>query len=158
MYDTTPADEPTWVVPPFEARRISNYENLGECILGRGAEDTKGPVATLMNAVGAYRAAKVPLPCNIIMLFEASELGSKSLPAFVAAHADELRGADVCFWPWYTQKSDGMLSSYASQFVRQTNRRSRPRPVGCEFVDRHAHAMFPGPAPCLSDAMPVFDQ
>src|SRR4051812_40754298 len=43
MYDTTPADEPTWVVPPFEGRRISNYENLGECIVGRGAEDTKGP-------------------------------------------------------------------------------------------------------------------
>lgn len=107
MYDTTPADEPTWVVPPFEARRIPSYENLGECIVARGAEDTKGPVATLMNAVAAYRAANVPLPCNVIMLFEASELGSKSLPAFVAKHADELRGADVCFWPWYTQKSDG---------------------------------------------------
>jgi len=107
MYDTTPADEPTWVVPPFEARRIASYENLGECIVGRGAEDTKGPVATLMSAVAAYRAAGVPLPCNVIMLFEASELGSKSLPAFVEAHAEELRGADVCFWPWYTQKSDG---------------------------------------------------
>ena len=107
MYDTTPADEPTWVVPPFEARRMADYENLGECIVGRGAEDTKGPVATLMNAVAAYRAAKVPLPCNVIMVFEASELGSKSLPPFVEKHADELRGADVCFWPWYTQKSDG---------------------------------------------------
>jgi acetylornithine deacetylase/succinyl-diaminopimelate desuccinylase-like protein len=107
MYDTTPADEPTWVVPPFEARRVGGYENLGECIVGRGARTHKGPVATLMNAVAAYRAANVPLPCNIIMLFEASELGSKSLPAFVDAHADELRGADVCFWPWYTQKSDG---------------------------------------------------
>ena len=107
MYDTTPADEPTWVVPPFEARRITSYENLGECIVGRGTEDTKGPVATLMSAVAAYRAAGVPLPCNVIMLFEASELGSKSLPAFVEAHANELRGADVCFWPWYTQKSDG---------------------------------------------------
>ncbi|MGZ5256953.1 MAG: M20/M25/M40 family metallo-hydrolase, partial [Burkholderiales bacterium] len=107
MYDTTPADEPTWVVPPFEARRIRDYENLGECIVGRGAEDTKGPMATLISAVHAYRAAKVALPCNVIMLFEASELGSKSLPGFVEAHADELRGADVCFWPWYTQKSDG---------------------------------------------------
>lgn len=107
MYDTTPADEPTWIVPPFEARRIKNYENLGECIVGRGAEDTKGPLATLMSAVAAYRAANIPLPCNVIMLYEASELGSKSLPAFVEKHADELRGADVCFWPWYTQKSDG---------------------------------------------------
>ena len=107
MYDTTPAEEPTWVVPPFEARRIGNFENLGECIVGRGAEDTKGPLATLMNAVYAHRAADVPLPCNVIMVFEASELGSKSLPPFVRKHADELKGADVCFWPWYTQKSDG---------------------------------------------------
>lgn len=107
MYDTTPADEPTWVVPPFEARRIADYDNLGECIVGRGAEDTKGPVATLMSAIAAYRAAGVALPCNLIVLFEASELGSKSLPAFIARHADELRAAEVCFWPWYTQKSDG---------------------------------------------------
>lgn len=106
MYDTTPADEPTWVVPPFEARRM-DFENLGECIVGRGAEDTKGPLATLMNAVHAYRAANVALPCNVIMVFEASELGSGSLPGFVRKHADELKGADVCFWPWYTQKSDG---------------------------------------------------
>ncbi|MDO8631378.1 MAG: M20/M25/M40 family metallo-hydrolase, partial [Phycisphaerales bacterium] len=107
MYDTTPVDEPTWVVPPFEAQRIPDFENLGECIVGRGAEDTKGPVATLMNAVASYRAAGIPLPCNLIMLFEASELGSKSLPPFVAAHAGELRDAAVCYWPWYTQKSDG---------------------------------------------------
>jgi acetylornithine deacetylase/succinyl-diaminopimelate desuccinylase-like protein len=107
MYDTTPADEPTWVVPPFEARRIANYENLGECIVGRGAEDTKGPLATLMSAVDAYRAAKLALPCNVIMVYEASELGSKSLPEFMEKHADEFKGADVCFWPWYTQKSDG---------------------------------------------------
>ena len=46
-------------------------------------------------------------PCNVVMVYEASELGSKSLPPFVEAHADELKGADVCFWPWYTQKSDG---------------------------------------------------
>jgi len=106
MYDTTPADEPTWTVPPFEARRM-DFENLGECIVGRGAEDTKGPLATLMDAVHAYRAANVPLPCNVIMVYEASELGSGSLPGFVHEHADELRSANVCFWPWYTQKSDG---------------------------------------------------
>jgi acetylornithine deacetylase/succinyl-diaminopimelate desuccinylase-like protein len=40
-------------------------------------------------------------------VIEASELGSGSLPGFVAEHAEELRGADVCFWPWHTQRSDG---------------------------------------------------
>lgn len=107
MYDTTPADEPNWVVPPFEARRVADFEGLGECIVGRGAEDTKGPLSTMVNAVAAYRAAGVPLPCNIVMIFEASELGSGSLPGFVEAHANELRGADVCYWPWHTGRSDG---------------------------------------------------
>ena len=107
MYDTTPADEPDWVVPPFEARRVPSYENLGECIVGRGAEDTKGPLTTMMNAVAAYRAAGVKLPCNLVMLFEASELGSGSLPGFVKEHAAELRKADVCYWPWHSERSDG---------------------------------------------------
>jgi len=107
MYDTTPADEPDWVVPPFEARRVAAYENLGECIVGRGAEDTKGPLSTMMNAVQAYQAAGAKLPCNIVMVFEASELGSGSLPGFVQEHAGELRGADVCYWPWHTGRSDG---------------------------------------------------
>jgi acetylornithine deacetylase/succinyl-diaminopimelate desuccinylase-like protein len=86
LYDTTPADEPGWVVPPFEGRRM-NFEDLGDCIVGRGAEDTKGPLTTLMNAVHAYRAAGVRLPCNVVMIYEASELGSASLPPFIAAHA-----------------------------------------------------------------------
>jgi acetylornithine deacetylase/succinyl-diaminopimelate desuccinylase-like protein len=105
MYDTTPADEPNWSVPPFEARRM-DFENLGDCIVGRGAEDTKGPVATMMSAVAAYRAANVKLPCNVIMVFEASELGSGSLPGFVKENSEKLH-ADVCYWPWYTRKSDG---------------------------------------------------
>ncbi len=106
MYDTTPADEPTWVVPPYDATRM-DFENLGECIVARGAEDTKGPLAAVFNMIDSYKRAGVPLPVNIILLIEASELGSKSLPAFVAKHADELKGASVAYWPWLTQRSDG---------------------------------------------------
>lgn len=107
MYDTTPADEPNWSVPPFEGRRVREFEGLGECIVGRGAEDTKGPLTAVMNAIAAYRAAGVALPCNVVLLFEASELGSGSLPGFVKEHAAELRGAEVCYWPWHTGRSDG---------------------------------------------------
>jgi acetylornithine deacetylase/succinyl-diaminopimelate desuccinylase-like protein len=107
MYDTTPAEEPNWSVPPFEGRRVAQFENVGDCIVGRGAEDTKGPLTTVLNAIAAYRDAGVKLPCNIIMLLEASELGSGSLPGYVAEHARELSRADVCFWPWHTQRSDG---------------------------------------------------
>jgi acetylornithine deacetylase/succinyl-diaminopimelate desuccinylase-like protein len=104
MYDTTPADEPGWVVPPFEARRM-DFEDLGECIVGRGAEDTKGPVAAIFSMIESHRRANRELPVNLILLFEASELGSLSLPAFVERHAGELT-ADVAYWPWHTERRD----------------------------------------------------
>ena len=66
-----------------------NYENLGECIVGRGAEDTKGPLATLVSAVQAYRAANVPLPCNVIMVVRSLRARQQEPPAFVESHADE---------------------------------------------------------------------
>jgi acetylornithine deacetylase/succinyl-diaminopimelate desuccinylase-like protein len=106
MYDTTPADEPGWVVPPFEAARL-DFEDLGECIVGRGAEDTKGPVATIFGMIESHRRAKTELPVNLILLFEASELGSASMPPFVELHAEELKQADVAYWPWHTQRREG---------------------------------------------------
>lgn len=105
MYDTTPADESGWVVPPYDACRME-FEDFGECIVGRGAEDTKGPVAAILGAIESYRRANCRLPVNLILLFEASELGSLSLPAFVDEYAAELR-ADVAYWPWHTERRDG---------------------------------------------------
>lgn len=105
MYDTTPADEPGWVVPPFGACRIG-FEDFGECIVGRGAEDTKGPASAILGAIEAYRRADCELPLNVILLFEASELGSLSLPAFVDKYAAELH-ADVAYWPWHTERPNG---------------------------------------------------
>lgn len=106
MYDTTPADEPGWVTPPFAATRM-DFEDMGECIVARGAEDTKGPVTAIFGMIESYKRAKVALPVNLIVLLEASELGSKSLPAFVEEHLDELKSADVAYWPWHTQRRGG---------------------------------------------------
>ena len=106
MYDTTPADEPEWTVPPFAGRRL-DFEDLGECIVARGAEDTKGPVSAVLAMIDSYRRAHIDLPVNLILLFEASELGSASLPPFVRSHAAELKRANVAYWPWHTQRSDG---------------------------------------------------
>lgn len=111
MYDTTPADEPGWTVAPFEAVR-TDFESYGECIVGRGTEDTKGPVAAIFGMIESHRRAKVQLPVNLILLFEASELGSKSLPGFVEAHADELHHADVAYWPWLTQQANGKTTAW----------------------------------------------
>lgn len=106
MYDTAIAGEPEWVVDPFEAARM-DFEDLGECIVGRGAEDTKGPIATALSMIESYKLAGVKLPVNLILLFEASELGSASLPPFVKKHAAELRKADVAYWPWHAGHANG---------------------------------------------------
>jgi acetylornithine deacetylase/succinyl-diaminopimelate desuccinylase-like protein len=106
MYDVTPATEPGWIVPPFDAVRM-DFENYGECIVARGAEDTKGPVSAIFAMIDSYRCAGVALPVNLILLFEASELGSASLPGFIHTHRDALAKADVAYWPWHTQREDG---------------------------------------------------
>ena len=69
MYDVTPADEADWVVPPFSAARMA-LGDLGECIVGRGAEDTKGPLSSVLSMLASFRRAEVPLPANVILVFE----------------------------------------------------------------------------------------
>lgn len=101
MYDVALTGEPEWVVEPFSATRMP-WKDFGECILGRGAEDTKSQVALIYNAIAAYRDARVELPVNVILVQEASELGSGSIGGFVRDHLDELKKADVAWWPFVT--------------------------------------------------------
>lgn len=105
MYDTVAADEADWVVPPFSASRTT-LEGVGECIIGRGAEDTKGPYTAILNAIASYQAAKVDLPVNILLVMEGSELGSAGITEFVLEHADELRQCDAVYFPWHTERVD----------------------------------------------------
>lgn len=106
MYDTVPADEPDWIVPPFEARRMP-LDGKGECIVGRGAEDTKGPYAAVLSAIASYRAAGIPLPVNVMLVMEASELGSGGITDFVHRYGERLRQAHVVYFPWNTEREDG---------------------------------------------------
>ena len=106
MYDTVPANEPGWQVPPLEARRF-DFEDLGDCIVGRGAEDTKGPYAAVLSAIASHRAAGVPLPVNVTLVMEASELGSGGIAHFVRSFREELSRADVAYFPWNTERADG---------------------------------------------------
>ena len=99
MYDVALTGEPEWVVEPFSATRMQ-WKDFGDCIVGRGAEDTKSQVALTYNAIAAYRDAGVPLPVNLILVQEASELGSGSIAGFVRDHLEELREADVAWWPF----------------------------------------------------------
>lgn len=105
-YDTTPADPAEWISPPFDAD-VVDLDGLGPSVVGRGAEDAKGAVAAVLSMVATHRQLGVPLPVNLVVVWEASELGSKSLPDFIHRHAGELADVDVAYWPWPTQRPNG---------------------------------------------------
>src|SRR5690606_27113366 len=54
MYDVMPADEPGWIAPPFAAE-IHEWQDLGPCIINRGAVNTKGPLAAFFTTLRAIR-------------------------------------------------------------------------------------------------------
>lgn len=85
-YDVQPADPlGEWRSPPFELTRE------GDRFVARGAADDKAQV--ILQIAAAEAALRTTgLPVNLILLFEGEEeVGSTHLPAYVAAHRDELR-------------------------------------------------------------------
>jgi acetylornithine deacetylase/succinyl-diaminopimelate desuccinylase-like protein len=90
-YDVQPVDPlDLWDSPPFEPR-IGTLPDGRKIIIARGACDDKGQVMTFVEACRAYKAVTGELPLAITMLIEGEEeCGSKSLPAFLQAHAAEL--------------------------------------------------------------------
>jgi acetylornithine deacetylase/succinyl-diaminopimelate desuccinylase-like protein len=92
-YDVQPPGDPAeWSSPPFEATVRDGR------IHARGASDDKGPVFV------ALETARRGAPLHVKFLIEGEEeIGSPSLPAFLRAHADELRAdlvvsADGAMW------------------------------------------------------------
>jgi acetylornithine deacetylase/succinyl-diaminopimelate desuccinylase-like protein len=93
-YDVQPADPiELWDSPPFEPTLVEGPH--GTRIVARGAVDDKGQTMSFIEALGAWRAVHGRLPFRVTVLLEGEEeSGSPSLPAFLAAHREELR-ADV---------------------------------------------------------------
>jgi acetylornithine deacetylase/succinyl-diaminopimelate desuccinylase-like protein len=97
-YDVQPAgDEARWETPPFVASVRDGR------LYARGASDDKGPVVVALETARRF-AESGSLPVNVRFLIEGEEeIGSPSLPAFLAAHRDELAAdlvvsADGAMW------------------------------------------------------------
>lgn len=86
-YDVQPPDPvEKWRTPPFEPTVVDGR------VFARGASDDKSPMFIPITVVASYFRALGRLPVNVVFLYEGEEeVGSPSLPAFVAEHADALR-------------------------------------------------------------------
>jgi acetylornithine deacetylase/succinyl-diaminopimelate desuccinylase-like protein len=106
LYDVTPAEEPNWIVPPFEPE-VRDFEDMGRCVIGRGAEDMKAGIAAAMNAIFAVKDAGESLPLNLIFVHEASELGSGGIKDFFPRYKNRLQRADAAYWLCPMAQKDG---------------------------------------------------
>lgn len=91
MYDVKQYDPAEWSSPPLEGR-IVDKPGFGKVIVGRGAINQKGPEATFLSALHAFRASGTKLPVNLVLIAEGEEeIGSPNFkelatkPAVLAA-------------------------------------------------------------------------
>ncbi|WP_454917038.1 dipeptidase [Xanthobacter sediminis] len=98
-YDVQPVDPlDLWQTPPFEPR-LGETADGRRTIVARGAADDKGQVLTFLDALRAIKETSGRLPVDVTVMLEGEEeCGSPSLPAFLAAHAGDLKAdlALVC--------------------------------------------------------------
>lgn len=83
MYDVKQFDPAEWSSPPLEAR-IVDKPGYGKVIVGRGAINQKGPEATFLSALHAFRASGTKLPVNLVLIAEGEEeIGSPNFKELV---------------------------------------------------------------------------
>jgi len=112
MYDVKQADPSEWSSPPWEARLVDK-PGLGKVIIGRGATNQKGPEATLLAALNAFKYAGKKLPVNLVFVAEGEEeIGSPHFKQVV--HQPEVLAAlKKClgvYMPMGMQSLDGTVS------------------------------------------------
>ncbi|HZQ96393.1 MAG TPA: M20/M25/M40 family metallo-hydrolase [Candidatus Sulfotelmatobacter sp.] len=111
MYDVKQADPAEWTSPPFSAALLEKPD-LGSVVMGRGAVNQKGPEASFIAALHAFRAAGRKLPVNLVLVAEGEEeIGSPHFPQIV--HRPEVTAAlKKCmgvFMPSAEQDLDGSV-------------------------------------------------
>ncbi len=112
MYDVKQVDPSEWSSPPFEARLVDK-PGLGKIVVGRGAVNQKGPEATFLAALHAFRATGRKLPVNLVFVAEGEEeIGSPHFPQIV--HRPEVRAAlrkcTGVYMPMPQQALDGTVT------------------------------------------------
>lgn len=110
MYDVQPAEETKWLSPPFAAE-IHVLPGLGECVIARGAVNSKGALAGLFNVLKTMEEAG-GIPLNLIFTIEGEEeIGSPQFESFIRAHERELKADGVVDFD-FSQDSRGKVTMH----------------------------------------------
>ncbi len=110
MYDVQPAEETNWISPPFAAE-IHELPGLGECVVARGAVNSKGALCGLFNVLKTIHDHD-QVPLNILFTIEGEEeIGSPQFEDFIRAHRHELTGNGVVDFD-FSQDERGEASMY----------------------------------------------
>jgi acetylornithine deacetylase/succinyl-diaminopimelate desuccinylase-like protein len=111
MYDVQPVVPSEWASPPWAAALLDRPD-VGKVIMGRGAENQKGPQGAFLSALHAIRAAGRKLPVNLVLLAEGEEeLGSPHLGALIERLevTQALRRTQGLIMPSASQSLDGSV-------------------------------------------------
>ncbi len=112
MYDTQPVDDPGWTVPPLEGK-VVNIPPFGDCLVARGAINTKGELRAFLNACESIRAVGEEIPVNLMFVAEGEEeLSSRHLLEFIEKYSAELKKADAVFFPYADQDQKGKVVNF----------------------------------------------
>src|SRR5216684_3940158 len=112
MYDVKQADPAEWSSPPFEAA-VVDKPGLGKAVVGRGAVNQKGPEASFIAALHAFRNAGRKLPVNLVLVAEGEEeIGSPHFPQIVRRPEvlAALRKCNGVYMPSAEQDLDGKVT------------------------------------------------
>ncbi|HEX6832087.1 MAG TPA: M20/M25/M40 family metallo-hydrolase, partial [Rudaea sp.] len=112
MYDVKQFDPAEWTSPPLEARLVDK-PGFGKVIVGRGAINQKGPEATFLAALHAFKDAGRKPPVNLVLVAEGEEeIGSPHIGQLV--HKPEIEAALKntvgIFMPFAEQDPDGLVT------------------------------------------------
>jgi len=111
MYDTQPFVEERWSAPPLEARRVKDFAGFPECVVARGAVNSKGPNRFVLNAIESILAVHGKLPVNVFFTCDgAEEQGSPNFREVLDPWRDRLKTAGCLLELDPAQQQDGSIS------------------------------------------------
>ncbi len=110
MYDTQPINEYNrWISPPFNAniRNLPSLENIGECIIARGAYNSKTPLLAFLNVVRILKSMDM-LPISLYLIFDGEEeMGSPTFSKILEENKNLFKSCIDAYYPSIKQDLSG---------------------------------------------------